>query len=506
MKFSRLFSSITILLVLACGPPKPSKPPRSQEIISFVNAALDSIQVVPGTAMALVDSTGVVLTRGFGYSDLEMATRANEQTNFYIASTTKPFVGLLATLLHDKGEIDLDTDITQYRPFKEFEQKAVFQNITIRELLSHQSGIDNPYLSFRLSYSGSYTRTDILRTIEQETFKKETGKTFAYTNFGYYLFSVLLEEELGAKWQDLLDEHVFTPLNMGDATAYISENSPETLAKPYHGTLEGNLKKTATQKSDATMHSAGGLVMNAKDAANFLMYYVNKGVLDGKRIHSDSLVTGSYTKIATTGNAIGAFNAHGYGMGWLLGRIKGEDMVNHQGGYIGFNSSITFFPNQKLGLAIFTNHHELGRALLNTVGDFVFESYLGDASDMAQYRDSLLTQLAERLKQVQKVEREENEKSEKELWNLSFPFQAYEGSYYNIHDGIVTIAWDEEGFKVSSGNLACLAVPYKDKDCFAVELITTSKKIICFDVGDDKVQSIHFRDKVFHKLDSINSK
>ncbi|RIV36709.1 class A beta-lactamase-related serine hydrolase [Flagellimonas lutimaris] len=498
MKFYKFLCISIVTLGLACA---PHQSPKQEQISHFIKAAMDSVQVVPGVAIAIVDSSGILLAKGFGYSDLENNIKVSEETNFYIASSTKPFVGLLGNILHEEGLLDLDEEITQYEPFKNFENHTVFQNITIRDLLSHQSGIDNPYLSFRLAYSGRYTKTEILRIIEEDTFQKDTGKTFQYTNFGYYLFSVLLEEHLGSKWQDLLDEKVFAPLKMEHATAYISKNDPTALAQPFSGTWPTSLGPTDTKKTDATMHAAGGLVMNAKDVARFMQFYLNKGILDGKQIYTEELVETSYSKMAPTGDAIGAFNAHGYGLGWLLGSVKGHDIRNHQGGYIGFKSSITLFPDKKLGVAIFTNHHELGRPLLNAVSNYVFEHYLDDSTDLEHHGDSLLTDLGHRLKKAQKTEKQNEEKWGNPDWNLSLPKESYVGTFYNKHDGRVRISYAAGEFQISSGNLSCVASPAKDRDCFLVELITTSKKTICFNLEKDMVQSIHFRDKVFVKLE-----
>jgi len=498
MKFYKFLSISIATLGLACGTPKS---PKQQLIPNFTKAAMDSIHVVPGVAIAVVDSSGILFTKGFGYSDLENEVNVSEETNFYIASTTKPFVGLLGNILHKEGLLDLDEEIIHYKPFKNFENTTVFQNITIRDLLSHQSGIDNVYLSFRLAYSGEYTKSDILRIIEEDTFQKDTGKTFQYTNFGYYLFSVLLEEHLGSKWQDLLDEKVFSPLKMEHATAYISKNDPTSLAQPYSGTWPTSLRQTDTKKTDATMHAAGGLVMNARDVARFMLFYLNKGILDGKQIYPEEVVETSYSKMAPTGDAIGAFNAHGYGLGWLLGTVKGHNIRNHQGGYIGFKSSITLFPDKKLGVAVFTNHNELGRPLLNTVSNYVFEHYLSDSTDLEQYGDSLLTDLSHRLKKVQTEEKQNKEMWGDPNWNLSLPKESYTGTFYNKHDGKVVISYSNGEFQVSSGNLSCVASPAKDRDCFLVELITTSRKTICFNLEKDVVKSINFRDKVFVKLD-----
>lgn len=497
MKIIKLLSIVLIATLISCTTMNDSKEKR---VSAFVKKAMNSVGVVPSLSVAIVDSTGIVMTKAFGYADVENNIEATKKTNYYIASTTKSFVGLLAVILNDEGRISLEENITSYKPFKEFKNNEVFKNIAVKDLLSHQSGLDNGFLSFRLAYSGSYSREDILRIIENETFLRDEGKEFQYTNLGYYLYSVLLKEELGMEWQDLLDEKVFTPLDMDLATAYISDSPKELLAQPYYGSFLDSVKKASTHKTDETMHAAGGLIMNAEDVANFLLFYINNGHMNNQQIYPQTLVEKSYHKEADTGNDIPLFNANGYGMGWLLGEIKGEDMVNHLGGYIGYKAIITFFPEKKLGVAVFTNHQELGRSLGNSISNFVYELYLGDPKNINDYENTLLTELMATLKDKQKDEIEEEKKWGKPEWQLSLSKKAYTGSFYNDKDGTITITIQNGDLVIKNGNLTCIGEPHFDKDCIQVELISTSRKTICFNIEGEEVTSIFFRDKNWLKI------
>ncbi|MEO1255825.1 MAG: serine hydrolase domain-containing protein, partial [Bacteroidota bacterium] len=279
---------------------KEERETKSQKIVGFINKAMDIVDVVPGLSISVIDKEGLLLSKGFGYADLENSIPASNKTNFYIASTTKSFVGLLGLVLHDEGLLNLDRDILELKPFSKFERQDVFQNIKVRDLLTHQTGIDNGFLSFRLAYTGDYTNDDILRITEDQTFLREEGKEFEYTNFGYYLYGLILKEELGKNWQDLLEQKIFNPLNMENASGYISKTEDKYLAFPYHGADPWSLQKSHTLKTDATMHPAGGLMMNANDVSKFLSAYVSN---DHKLGKSD-LLARSYKPYAETGNDI----------------------------------------------------------------------------------------------------------------------------------------------------------------------------------------------------------
>ncbi|MEM6813045.1 MAG: serine hydrolase domain-containing protein [Bacteroidota bacterium] len=493
--------TIPILLIFSLTSCSEKEPLKTSKINAFINKAMDSVEIVPSLSVAIIDSTGIVMVKGFGRSDIENNIRATEKTNYYIASTTKSFVGFLATILDDENHIMLNSEITSYKPFSEFESKDVFENVTIRDLLSHQSGLDNGFLSFRLAYSGSYTREDILRIIEDYTFLREEGKQFEYTNLGYYLYSVILKEELGSNWQDLIDEKVFTPLQMEIASAYISQSPEKLTAQPYYGTFPDSFKKAGTIKSDETMHAAGGLMMNAEDAAKSLQFYLNKGKLNNYQVYPEEIVKKSYQKEVETDKLSFFYDASGYGLGWLHANYKGHKMVTHLGGYIGYKASITFFPEESLGVAVFTNHQELGRSLGNTVSDYIYELYLGNTNAIEKYGDSLLVALKERLKVVQKRETEGKEEWGVPVWNLSLSNESYTGKFYNDKDGLIIITYKDGKFVVNSGNLTTYGEPNPDLDCFQVELISTSRKSLCFKRENNTITGIDFRDKFFKKID-----
>ena len=164
----------------------------SQMLNSFIQNTLETSEIVPSVSIAIVSDSEILYQETFGFADWERQQPATNQSVYYIASCSKAFNGLLAHILAGEGSIDLNAPILDYKPFNDFKRKEVFQNITIMDLLSHQSGIDNPYLSFRLAYTGDYTNAEILKLIEEETQKNEAEKAFEYTNFGYYLFDYLL--------------------------------------------------------------------------------------------------------------------------------------------------------------------------------------------------------------------------------------------------------------------------------------------------------------------------
>ena len=470
---------------------------KSQQLEKFVNQTLEEIDIIPGLSVAVVMDAGIVFTKGFGLSNLETGEKATEKTNFYIASSTKAFNGLLATELAAEGRLDLNRDISTYKPFSEFENREVFEGVSVQDLLSHTSGIDNPYLSFLLAYSGDYTDERILKVTEQFTEKNENGKAFEYTNFGYYMFALLLKYELGEDWRELLDQKLFTPCQMDRATAYVSES--ENRAAPHIGLFPGKVE-VAKFKTDKTMHAAGGLLLNAEDAGNFLSLYLNDGKLRDAQIFEDNVILESYApKADQNDDEKREFTRIKYGNGWNIGTYNDDKVVFHFGGYTGFASHISFMPEQKIGVAVFVNH-EIGMPVANMIAEYAYDLYNDNSTELARHEKMLKKKLPSMLEGIQKGQIKHEEKMAARQWQLKFPKESYPGTYRNENFGTVKVWLEDEEFWVACGNMETVATAFPEDNCMRVELVPRSGTIIQFLSEDGDLNKINWRGEIFTRI------
>ena len=476
-----------------------SKTKKTERLTKFIEKAQKAISVIPGVSVVVVDENGPLFIKSFGYADYENEIIANEQTGFYIASCTKSFNGLLANILAEEGKIDLSNEITKYAPFKGFNNKSAFENVSIMDLLSHQSGLENPYLTFRLAYSGQYENKEILKLIEEDTNKSETGKVFSYTNLGYYLLDALVQAELGESWKDLLSEKVFEPLEMNKTTAYISKMNQKEIALPHLGAFPDSIHKAQLMKTDKTMHPAGGLISNAEDISNFLSFYINKGSFQDKQVYPEHLVQETYKKQISTENTIGkAYECHGYGSGWLLGKLNEEDLVLHYGAYEGYRAHISFIPEKKIGIAVFINH-ELAMQFINEIVKYTYNLYLENETNTIEQEQLAEKELKELLIDYQNYIGKRKEKLLNHSWNLTQQHNEYTGVFTNNKMGTLEITQKDGSFLVTCGNMASIAIPHMDKDCMWVKLTSQSGEAICYDKLNGKVLSVNYKDNIFSK-------
>jgi len=463
---------------------------------AFVQETYQKSEVLPAISIAIVSENEILYQKTLGYNNIEAQHKASDQSIFYIASCTKAYNGLLAHILANEGKIDLYAPILNYEPFKNFENKAVFENITINDLLTHQSGIDNPYLSFRLAYSGEYTYEEIMRLIEEETIPNETGKAFSYTNFGYYLFDVLLREEFGDSWKDLLEEKIIQPLEMQNTTAYVSRLPKENLALPHSGLFKGHVKVSTLQKNDELMHAAGGLMTTTADAAKFLMFFL----YSGSDIYPDELIANTYQQqVEANHEYVRVFSGEGYASGWRTGLFEDQKIVYHFGGYTGYFAHLSFMPEKKLGMAIFVNS-DWGMTAANLISKYAYNLYFGNRKGTKEAEKILNKKIKKFLAKERKQQLVHQKKLAERSWNLSLSKDKYAGTFHNSKFGTVEVIYQDNQFLVKAGLLQTVATPFPAENTIRVELVPGSGTVIGFDILDDEVVALYHKRDLFTKI------
>lgn len=286
-------------------------------LASAIRRVKDASTHPTGTAVVVVKNGKVVYEGYFGYADIDGKVPVDRNTSFYIASTTKPFLALNMLLAESGGKLDTNTSLQAMFPavrFKGFDATAV----TAKALLAHTSGIDNASLVWATAFSGIHDADSRLQLMANSypNDKAPLG-TFKYTNIGYNIASVWLEQTLAMPWQDQLADSIFAPLGMTRTTAYISRAEAKgwTLAKPYSFVDVNRNAPLHLRKTDTTMHAAGGLLSTAPDLAKFVIAQLADGKLDGVQVFPASVISQSHDRQATTESSYLDFKRDGYAWG-----------------------------------------------------------------------------------------------------------------------------------------------------------------------------------------------
>jgi CubicO group peptidase (beta-lactamase class C family) len=260
---------------------------------------------LPGIAIVVIKDDRPIFVRAYGMADKEAGIKADTDTLFYIASSTKSFTALAAAMLDQEGKIKFSDPLTKYTPGVRF-KNDIPDKITIRDLLTHTSGLRNGPLINRLAFTGQIDQREIDHVFAEGTsFNDANFGKYNYTNLGYNIYGLALHYHLHKKWQDLLQERIFTPAGLEHTTAYVSKARARKykIAAPYvvdtDAVNAGKMVRSQLEKTDENMQSAGGIFTSISDLGRWLNLNMNSGKLGGKQIVSaDTIRTAQtgYTK------------------------------------------------------------------------------------------------------------------------------------------------------------------------------------------------------------------
>lgn len=468
----------------------------------YITKALEDLPTIPGAIVTVVKDGKTIYAKGFGYANRQKKEKMHAGTSFYIASCTKSFTALLASIYDSRNIIKLDAPITKYFPSVNFKPELKADQVKVRDLLTHTSGIENGGISFRVAYTGDHHHEKLMQLMDHcEPNKVGHGK-FQYTNTGYNIYALILQEHLGKSWQDCLEEEIFTPLGMNRTTAYASRATINNwpLALPYIGYASDNLEAVYLLKKDNTMQSAGGLITTGEDIGKWLQVQMAEGQLNGQQIFPKKLIQQSHKMLATIDQPRNdPFEEKGYGMGWLINEYRGEKAVAHFGGFPGYFTHISFLPDQNIGVAVMVNEGIMGYRLMHLLATYTYDWWMDNGKIEEKYQESLAG-MVKHFDNMSKRIAEDRAKRAKREWQLKHSFEDYSGVYHNDIYGTIYVDGTDKAIKVSMGNMHCTATPFKRPETIRVELAPGSGDVIEFLYDGEILSGLISDGDVFTKL------
>ena len=348
---------------------------------------------IPSLAACIVVDDTVVWANAYG-------EQSSLDTIYNIGSITKPFVATAVLQLYEQGLLDLDDDVNTYLPFSMRHPEYPDTPITIRMLLTHQSGLahyTNQYHQFTqsdelLDWLSEYRGWDVTKYDPQPSFAAfmegyitpdglyytpyawsplKPGTGYSYSTPGYDTLGYIVERVTNQPFSEYLRENIFEPLNM-TSTGFKFSDLPERQAKPYER-IFGVLTKTNVDVplSDRERIGGGGIRSTAPDLAQFMIAHMNQGEINGYRLLNPETVALMHSRVIET--SVDIFMA-GSGYGWTLrdtepwtfwGRaIDMQGAQGHGGTDYGYRCSMWFVKTDKgaYGFVLMTNLSTLAKS------------------------------------------------------------------------------------------------------------------------------------------------
>ena len=353
------------------------------QVDALVNNTLTAFNV-PGIAVAIVKDGKIVLAKGYGVKSIESKEKVDANTLFGIASNSKAFTSAALAILVDEGKVNWDDKVVKYLPNFKMYSDYVTQEFTIRDLLTHRSGLGLGAGDLMIWPDGSnFTAQDIVQNLQYLKPVSAFRTKYDYDNLLYIVAGEVIHKVSGKSWCDFVEERIMKPLEMkNSAASYIRLKDSTNIIAP-HVPINGKLK-VIRRYQNQLFDAAAGIYSSVNDLSKWAVMQMNNGKYgpENKSLFSEKEHDEMWqlqTIIPTKTRAPYFTHFNGYGLGWFLSDVKGYKQVTHTGGLEGIVTQTTYIPELQLAIIVLTNQQS--GAAFNAITNTIKDSYLGIASE-----------------------------------------------------------------------------------------------------------------------------
>jgi CubicO group peptidase (beta-lactamase class C family) len=439
MSARNLFAALLLVLVFRpSGLAQTAAPP---DLDVYAARALKTFDV-PGISIAIVKDGKTVLAKGYGVRKMGASTPVDENTLFGIGSNTKAFTSAALASLVDAHKISWDDPVYQRLPGFQMYDPYVSHEMTIRDLLTHRSGMGLGEGDLLFWPHTTFTRDDIIYRLRFMKPASSFRSHFAYDNLMYIAAGQIIPAVTGKSWEDYIREKILLPLDMNTTNLTNAAFKPiDDYALP-HSKVEGKLQVINFVNLD-NAGPAGSINSSAAEMAKWVTLQLNHGKFanSGTRLFSEaqSREMWSAQTILPAGERPGPLAAlsakfAAYALGWGLRDYHGRKLVGHTGGVAGFVSRVMLVPEENLGVVILTNAESAGAfdSILFHILDYNFVLPATDWIAAFKAADEAEQKEAEEVTQKQNTGRAADSKP-------SLSIVKYAGAYTDAWYGPATI-------------------------------------------------------------------
>jgi CubicO group peptidase (beta-lactamase class C family) len=370
---------ITAGVVVAQRPLTSAEVGQAREMDAYVARAMKDWDVA-GLAIAVVKDGRVVFKNAYGVREIGKPEPVDTSTLFAIASTTKAMTTASIGMLVDEKKLSWDDPVTKYIPSLEMYDPFVTKELTVRDLLTHRTGLGNADYMWDLD---DYTMPEIIQRLKLIKPEYSFRSGFVYQNVMYMMAGQVVEAASGMPWSKFVETRIFQPVGMRSAVTLERFIPPGANRATPHWRLGGDTLVVVHYTDGESIGPAGGVWSNISDMARWMQFLLDSGKVGGKRLiqpatyaelfrpqvvvpSSEFYPTASLTKPHWTT----------YGLGWFQEDYNGRMLNFHTGSLNGMVSIIGLIQDEGFGVYVLANvdHAEVRHALMYKAADL----FLGD--------------------------------------------------------------------------------------------------------------------------------
>jgi CubicO group peptidase (beta-lactamase class C family) len=335
----------------------------------------------PGVGVGIVVKDKLVFAKGYGYRDYGKKLPFTPTTLCQIASNSKLFTAVAAGMLVEEGKLTWDKPVREKVPTIEFYNDELNNNVTLRDMLSHRTGITRHDMIW---YKADLSRKELFERIKYMEPKEPLRTTFLYNNMMFAAAGYLIQLQSGKTWEDFVRERIFQPLGM-NASVY---SVADMLKQDDHGVPFSEKRDTMElyqipyYEDTAGMAPCGGIISNIQEMSHWLIALMNEGKYEDKQVLPPNVLKATLEPAIALPNTLAEVRGYwellnsAYGMGRDTVSYRGHLLTYHGGDLDGFHSQVSFMPRERIGVLVFVIGDHCAD-LYNIVSYNVYERLLG---------------------------------------------------------------------------------------------------------------------------------
>lgn len=467
-----------------------------ENIGRILNAKLIE-QYSPGLSVAIVADGKVILSKGFGTTQIGGSVSVTPDTPFYIASSSKSFTAHISSYVAQTKPFMMVTPVQKLMPTLRFHPSVNAEKVTLESLLNHTHGIsgDGP-VTYRTAFTGEYQNTQELLSLLSYHSASAAGNSFEYSNLGPVLAAYILEHITGKHWQDLIDDEIFRALNMRNSANRLSQLDSRTVAQGHE--FSGDVfVPSKMKKIDKNMHAAGGTYSSANDLAAWLGVHLQQGRWQGKAIFPPELMAEAWKQTATQNRVVGNMKRVGWSLGWDIAEYKGQKIYLRPGGFTGYSAHMSMMPERGFGVVVLSNGGQLSGMMNQYIVDAIYAGLLNEADHEARQLDAE-NKLQANYAKMRQAQLADKQKRAARQQALPLPMSTYAGTFESELGTLeCQIKNNQLVLKLGIAE-ADTEVFNATEHAFRTELIGRGQ-ILTYVLKDDKVTGVNLGEKFFSK-------
>jgi CubicO group peptidase (beta-lactamase class C family) len=439
IKISCLLIVFFLLLYLPLVAKKGTEEVSFEGFDKFVDETMETWKV-PGLAIAVVKDGKVILSKGYGFRDVEKKLKVTPKTLFAIGSCTKAFTATSIGILVDEGKLDWDKPVREYLPAFKLKDSFASERMTPRDLVCHRSGLPRHDAMW---YNSSASRRELFERLQYLEPSKDFRDVFQYQNLMFMTAGYLVGQIVGITWEEFAQKRLLDPLGMKDSNFSVEDSKKaEDFALPY---MEKDDKVIEIPfRNIDTVGPAGSINSNVSDMVQWILLNLNKGKHGEEQIISENTLKEIHAPqmIASKSFEYDESFYSTYGMGWSISAYRGHLLLAHGGGIDGFIALVSFMPRENTGMVIFTNLN--GNPLPSIVAYNVYDRLLG--LDLIDWNKRIRDRVDKARKEAEEAKKEKD-KDRKLNTKASHPLEEYTGDYEHPGYGVFSVQKEGDQLK-----------------------------------------------------------